>query len=363
MKKIAFVSWDMTVLGGVNQVTITLANELSSYYDVSIISLVKGSGGVKPSLDSKIQNIYYVMEKECRGREVLFKGRTKLKQFVKKNEIDVLFLMGFQVALPTIIMCGKKSCKYIFCDHEALRSRSNERKITFVRYLAAVLSNKVITLTEKNAMDYHEFFHLAQRKIDYIYNSISEKILINSSPKYDETSRIILSVGRFSPEKGYDILINVAETVLKNNPSWKWIVYGNGETYSEIQQEIKKRRLENNLILQGEVNDVSRIYGQAAMFVLTSRREGLPLVLLEAKANHLPCISFDVVSGPNEIIRDQIDGILVKPFDQKKMVDTIEKLITNEELRTKMAREASGNLDKFSSTKIIEKWKKIIETI
>lgn len=363
MKKIAFVSWDMTVLGGVNQVTVTLANEFAEYYDVHIVSLIKGTGAAEPVLKPQVHEITFIQEKECRGREVILEGRKKLKKFLDDNKIDVLFLMGFQVALPVIIMAGKSKCKYVFCDHEALMSRWHERKITLVRYLAAIMSDKVVTLTRKNALDYQKHFHLSGKKLDYIYNSINKNVIKNKSEQYDVNSKIILSVGRFSPEKGYDMMLDVAEKVLKKHTEWRWVVYGTGETFSQVQKEVSERNLEGRVILKGEVKDVSGIYKQAAMFVLTSRREGLPLVLLEAKVNHLPCVSFDIVSGPNEIIRDQMDGFLVEPFEKEEMINKIDQLIVDKELRVKMACEADKDLDKFSAEKIVEKWRRLIEAL
>ncbi|WP_461811212.1 glycosyltransferase, partial [Faecalimonas sp.] len=140
-------------------------------------------------------------------------------------------------------------------------------------------------------------------------------------------------------------------------------IYGNGDIFPEIEEQIKEEKLDNQLILKGEVSDVSLIYGQAAMFVLTSYREGLPLVLLEAKANHLPCISFDIISGPKEIIRDGIDGFLIQPYEKEKMVEAIEKLINDTSLRKKMSENAEDNLSKFSEEEIMKQWKQLIEEV
>lgn len=363
MKKIAFISWDMTILGGINQVIVTLANEFVKHYDVHIISLINGNGQAEPKLDSRIHDIFFVQEKECRGREVISGGKAKLNKYLKENKIEILFLMGFQVGFPVILMTGRKGYKHVFCEHEALMSRWHERKITLVRYLAALMSDKIVTLTEQNALDYRKMFHFPMKKIDYIYNSIDENVIRKRNEEYDKTSKTILSVGRFSPEKQYDVLVNVAEEVLNKHPDWKWVIYGTGETFSDIQNEIETRKLDEQVILKGETKNVASVYKQGALFVLTSYREGLPLVLLEAKVNHLPCVSFDIVSGPREIIRDQVDGYLVEPFDLESMIQSIEQLITNEELRFKMASEADKNLDKFSISKIMEKWMKLIETL
>ena len=172
-----------------------------------------------------------------------------------------------------------------------------------------------------------------------------------------------MSVGRFSPEKQYNVLVEIADSVLKRYLDWKWYIYGNGETFPEIQNKIRLLGLEERIILKGEASDVSKIYAQAAMFVLTSQREGLPLVLLEAKANHLPCISFDIISGPGEIIQDNIDGFLIKPYEKEEMIKAIETLINNKSLRIKMSKSTGNNLEKFSNKTIMEKWETLINTI
>ena len=362
MKKIMFVSWDMSILGGINQVLVGLANKLSKDYEVYIVSLVKSGTETKYVLNSQIKGLEYISEEDCRGRELLIKGRKKLRKLIKEKQIDILFLMGFQVSLPVILMILGLKCKNIFCDHEALLSRWHERKITIVRYITSVFSKKVITLTKQNAEDYKEKFRLSDKKVGFIYNSITEEIL-NTRAEYNSESKIILSVGRFSKEKGYDNLVEVAKRVLRKHEEWKWYIYGNGDTFSEIEQQIKDEKLDNQVVLKGEVSDVSSIYGQAAMFVLTSYREGLPLVLLEAKANHLPCVSFDIISGPNEIIRDGIDGILIPPYDKEKMAEAIENLIYDASLRERMSEKAEENLSKFSENEIIKQWKQLIEEI
>ena len=363
MSKIGFITWDMTVLGGVNQVTVTLANEFSKEHEVHVISLVKGTGQAKPVLQEGVHDVFFVQEQECRGREVIKNGSKILKNYLKEHQVDVVFLMGFQVALPAILMMGGVKCKKVFCEHEALMSRWHERKITLVRYLAAVMSDKIVTLTEQNAIDYRRQFHFKTSKVDYIYNSIDEKILQKRNEQYDATSKIILSVGRVSAEKGYDMLVDVAKDVFGKHPDWKWYIYGAGDEFDEIAKKISDNQLEDKLVLQGETKDVASVYKQGALFVLTSKREGLPLVLLEAKANHLPCISFDIVSGPKEIIRHQVDGVLIPPYEKKMMAEAICNLIEDEELRCKMARNCEEDIERFSIAQIMNKWNELLESL
>ena len=93
---------------------------------------------------------------------------------------------------------------------------------------------------------------------------------------------------------------------------------------------------------------------------MTSRREGLGMVLLEAKAKKLPLVSFDIHAGPSDIIRDGIDGYLVPPFDTDAMAEKICYLIEHPEARKDFSNHAYGNIDKFRKETILEKWKKLI---
>lgn len=362
MKKIAIISWDMSIIGGINQVVATLAKGLCEKYEIYIISLVKKNENSVYIFPEKVHNIYYILEKDARGREVIRKGKKRLKELLREERISTVLLMGFQVSLPVILMAGRRGINYVFCDHEALMSRWKEYKITAVRFFTALFSNKVVTLTENNAKDYCKKFHLSKKKVMFIYNSISDNVM-KYRGKYQENSKVILSVGRFSPEKGYEMLVDVAKEVFQTYPDWKWHIYGSGETFEQIKSKIIKNQLENNVILKGEVTDVSQIYRQASIYVLTSYREGLPLVLLEAKANHLPCISFDIVSGPREIVRSDVDGILIPPFDVEKMTDKIKLLIGDKELRIKMSKEADKNLWKFSSETVMNQWFELIDNL
>ena len=99
------------------------------------------------------------------------------------------------------------------------------------------------------------------------------------------------------------------------------------------------------------------------MYVMPSYREGLPLVLLEAKENHLPIVSFDVMTGPREIVQDGIDGILVPPTDTKALGEAMCRLIENDVLRQSMSDHSWDNLEKFSKGKILEQWEAVIDSL
>ena len=86
-------------------------------------------------------------------------------------------------------------------------------------------------------------------------------------------------------------------------------------------------------------------------------------MLLEAKASKLPLISFDIATGPSEIIRNNIDGILVEPYDIDKMADAINKLIKEEALRKEMSKKSRENIEKFRKENILRQWIELVNSL
>lgn len=159
------------------------------------------------------------------------------------------------------------------------------------------------------------------------------------------------------------MLVEAAKLVLPKYPDWQWDLYGTGDTLDEIRKKIEEYGLEKQLILKGNVKDVYQVYGEYAFLVLPSYREGLPLVLLEAKALGLPMISFDITTGPNEIIKDGKDGYLIPPYDIQKMAERIEKFITDEEQRVSFSKNTEDGIEKFEKKQIYDQWVQLIEEL
>lgn len=360
MKKICFVMYDVSVLGGAEQVGVQVADALSERYDVSIYSLCMKNKTIPYDLSKKVKlkngstGVYRI-------RQLVRSNFFKFISWVKKSNIDVVIAIGGYAAAITSVTRPFTKAKYVFCDHGALMNQWNEKDITFLRWMCSNLCHKIVVLTDTTKDDYIKHFKIPQKKIERIYNWINPELSAKNNV-YNKESRKILSVGRFGPEKGYDLLVKVAEQVLSKFPDWDWDIYGDGEKFNEIQEWVREHHLDDRLNLKGNVKSVNRIFEQYAMFVLTSYREGLPLVLLEAKINRLPMISFDIDTGPREII-DKENGLLIPPYRCDLMAEAIESLIQNEEYRIQLSNGTRENLEKFEFENIIQQWLDLVETL
>mgnify|MGYP003297943959 CR=1 FL=1 len=180
---------------------------------------------------------------------------------------------------------------------------------------------------------------------DYIYNS---------------SSKVILSAGQLLKIKGYERVIEVARKILFKYPDWKWVICGEGPERQKLEKLILDAKLTNQVLLLGTVDDMDSQYKKAATYVLTSDMEGLPMVLLEAKSWGLPLVSFDIMTGPSDVIIDEVNGYLIKPYDIDAMAEKIEILISDKDKRVQFSANAQMDMQKFEEKYIISQWETII---
>lgn len=361
MKRICFVDYDMSVTGGAEQVTASLVNVLCSEYKVYVCTLVQCNDEMAYHLDESIRCVKLLGTEE-RLRMMKKKAVPLFIKFVRDHGIEIVIMMGNYPAFVISAARMHTKAKYIYCDHGALMNQWKQKDITFIRFVNTVFAHKVVVLTERTRKDYIKQFHLKESKVQCIYNWIDTKVL-NERKTYDAETHKILTVGRFGKEKGYDLLLKVAKKVLPDHPEWEWHLYGEGETFEKTKREIQETNLDKQLVLQGNVKDVYKKFNQYAFLVLTSYREGLPLVLLEANAIGIPMVSFDIATGPNEIIDDGMNGFLITPYDTDEMAEKIERLVCSRELRIDLAKATEYNLVKFEQGTILQQWIELIENV
>jgi glycosyltransferase involved in cell wall biosynthesis len=358
-KKICFIGFSLFTIGGCQRVTISLANDLCEKYETHMLSLCEIPSPNNYFVDERVFVHSFGMPKDVRARHSLT-AALRIKKFISDNKIDILFIAG-SLPIPVVSLIKPfVNSKIVFCDHENLAGR--DKKSIWFRKLACKISDKVVVLTQKTLHDYLYMFKIRKDKIVQIYNYVDSSAM-NSSQPYNLNSKEIISVGRISAEKGFDMAVDVAKIVFQKHPDWQWHVYGDGPDYKMINEKIKSCGLENNFILKGADNRVREKYKEYAMCVLPSYREGFAVVLLEAKLSGLPVVSFDCVAGPAEIISDGIDGYLIPCYNKEKMALKICDLIENPERRADFSLHSGDNCDRFSKAKILNRWFEVIDSL
>ncbi len=173
---------------------------------------------------------------------------------------------------------------------------------------------------------------------------IPPKMEANLSEKGEQ--RVLVGVGRLEHEKGFDRLIRAFSKVASQYPQWQLKLYGEGTQRTSLEELVRSLNLGNRVEMHGWVKPIWPVLNEADLFVLPSRYEGFPSALLEAMAAGLACISVDCESGPREIVRHEVDGLLVGNDEQ-----AIERALTlcmgNESLRKKLGQAARSVTDRF----------------
>jgi glycosyltransferase involved in cell wall biosynthesis len=176
------------------------------------------------------------------------------------------------------------------------------------------------------------------------------------------TQKEVIAVGRYTYQKGFDLLIEAWKIVHEKHPDWQLHIYGGGKGESLLNQ-IHVFDLDNSCFLERPVKNIEEKYLESSIFVLSSRYEGFPMVLLEAMSCGVPPVSFDCLTGPKEIIKDRKDGLLVENGNIEELAQKICYLIENEDLRKEMGRQARISSERFKIEHIMDQWKELFDTL
>ncbi|WGE44340.1 glycosyltransferase family 4 protein [Actinobacillus equuli subsp. equuli] len=352
-KIIVILKYSFDILGGTEVVAIKLAKELSNYHNVHVVSIATSIQDNIYDLDNI--PFYNIFDKKIRVRNAIVSGSKRLREYVLNNSIDIVFSIGVHSNAIMLLSTLFTDVKTINCDHMTIHHDYGNKFYALQRFLGANFSDKSVVLTEENKKGYIDKYNIPSSKVEVIYNWIDN---IGIQESIDIKSNKIITVGRLEKVKGYDLLKLVSQKIYQKHPNWTWDIYGEGK--EEITNDLKAL---SNINLKGLVKGVERIYPGHSIYVMTSYFEGLPLVLLEAKKFGLPIVSFDCPTGPSEIIRDGINGFLVKNYDINEMAEKISCLIENQDLRKSFSDNAKLDVEKFAKDVVVAKWLELIEDL
>jgi len=214
--------------------------------------------------------------------------------------------------------------------------------------------DRMVVLTEDAKRDWPELLNV--------------KLIPDPIPfKVDQVSTLsskrVVSIGRYAYEKGNDLLIKAWAKVEKSCKDWTLDIYGMGNQapYKELVNELGID--ETRCHLHGSLTDVKDAYLNSSIFTLPSRFEGFGLVVIEAMACGVPVVAFDCENGPRNIIANNQNGILVKPFDVDEYAKSMLRLMRDDQLRTQMGNRAYESSKRYSFEDIAMQWKNLFDEV
>ena len=166
----------------------------------------------------------------------------------------------------------------------------------------------------------------------------------------------VIAVGRYTYQKGFDMLLDAWARVCKQVNGWELHIIGDGESRDALAAQIKELSLQDSAVLCPATKNIKEAYQEASILVMSSRYEGFGMVLLEAATAGVPAVSFDCKCGPSEIIKDGETGFLVAPGDTASLAEKMLMLMKDEALRKKMGKAAFADSSRFSTETVMKQW-------
>lgn len=354
---ITFFIDDITKVGGVESVITKISTEIVNYenFNITIVSIFERQReNIYFNLSSNVKVVYLNKSIPDRGFIKLAKLlETSILDYINNNKIDILISLytfnNFVVAKNR----RKINCKIIACQHGQYFADSF--KLNLLKKIFWRNFDKVVLLTEEDRKIYEKF-----NKNSVV---IRNPVRIDKNFRFNINSKKIVYIGRLSTEKSVDYLIKAFSEINNKFPEWKLIIWGEGEEKENLIKLVEILGIQHNVEFRGFTNNIEQAYSEAGVIALTSQTEGLPMLILESKFMGIPVVSFDISTGPKELIQHNIDGILVKKNNTKEFSKALETLIENDSIRNKIAIEAFKSSDLFDSALIIEQWKDIFKEL
>lgn len=253
--------------------------------------------------------------------------------------------------IPIIFEChGSK-----FIEEKPLKSDFISKIESLLKYkfkdFAANKFSNLVALSNENLKEWNVKNGLVIANPCWIQNDIVA----------DLKSKKVIAVARNSYEKGLDRLLLIWEKLKKKHSDWILEIYG--DSITDLQPIVSDLGLHSSVILSEPVKDISEKYLASSLYIMTSRTEGFPMVLLEAMASGLPCVAYDCPSGPRAIIDEGMNGFLVEDGNLGSFVQKLESLIEDENLRMKMGKNAKESVKKYEIDGIMQQWKTLFESL
>lgn len=352
--KLLFLIPTITKAGGVEKVVAQLSSYLqqTGKYEVTILNCLEITEEpffkINPSVAIKSLNRPYYPTGAFAKILWYYQLIKPLDLYLSAHQFDVVFAEGGYLA-ATLSLCKIQNTIKVGCEHVSFDSANPI--YSFLRRALLKRLNALIVLTEADQRYYSKFLE----KVYHIPNFVA-KIPTEST---DHQSHIIVACGRLEKQKGFDLLIEAFKIVHARYPTWKLFIYGEGSKRQSLESQCEKEGLVDVVKLPGEVNQINSHLKKAAIFVLSSRYEGFPLVLLEAMSLGLCCICFDI-KNVSEIINDKYNGSLVNAASVTDLAQSLCELIAAETERKQLGDRAKQTAFIYQLDAIGLKWQEVI---
>ena len=362
--KITLISSTLEV-GGAERVMSIIANYWAARgWQITILSLDDGSSPPFYDLDKRIE--YRALSIDTRSAYKLANfGRTlnqirRLKKAIVASRPDVVISFVNTINIMTLLATWSLRVPTIVSEH-VYPAFGGLNKIG--QFLQKWTYRRAALITVKTHSGLAFFPGSQGYETVVIPNPVAlpESEPIESQLFTDD--RHLLAIGKLSYQKGFDLLIKSFAQICDRHPDWTLTILGEGEMRAELSDLCDQLQLDERVFLPGNVRNIDAHLRKADIFALTSRFEGFPVTLCEAMACGVPVIAADCLSGPREIIHNNIDGLLVVPDNVDALAVGLDILMSDPGKRQYFSHHAPKVVDRFGVEPVMSIWDNAIRQV
>ncbi|MDE7539533.1 glycosyltransferase family 4 protein [Gluconobacter sphaericus] len=350
----AFVIQDLKGFGGTERSTSVIMNGLARRdCDVRLVELVGRDAPAFPLAPGI--SVTSLFDRSIKIFNSWFRIVWRLSRFLKREKIDTLVVVESTHALYGVAAARLAGVRCVVWEHFNFNVTLNRRKRVWGRQIAARWADDVVVLTRRDTALWREGTTVRAR-----LTAIPNMAPPVTKRPYPATSRMVLAAGRLTEQKGYDLLLR-AWRIVEQDPAsmgWDLLIRGDGPDRDALLQQAEGLHC---VTIVPATGDIDADYARAALFVASSRYEGLPMVLLEAMSAGVPVVAFDCETGPAEIVRDGETGFLVPPEEPEALAVALLELMRAPERRQAMSAAARVRAAAFQEGPVMACWMELLQ--
>jgi len=311
---------------------------------------------------------------ECVGLDLMSRSENKWRSTFKTVEriwvlrktlksLDPDVIISFMDKTNTLVLFATRGLGVPVVVSERIYPGSQEIGFEWesIRRVAYRFADRLVVITD--AMR-REFERRGYKNIEVIPNpAVPAPVNVSSAaPKGGRCDvKTILAAGRLEHQKGFDLLLESFSTLHKSYPDWQLVIVGEGALRPRLMKLADELGISGRLRLPGVVDNLPDHLACADIFVLSSRFEGFPNVLVEAMAAGTAVVATDCLSGPREIIRNNENGLLVPVDNARGLARALDLLMSDISMRQRLGTKARNVSDTFSLDGVMRKWNRIVD--
>jgi len=353
---IVFLLHDIHFGGGGERVTVGMANHLAAEnHQVTIVSLSRFSPSniFMPDKRVEIKYLNFNFENGFNIPQKIASVFTVRRHFSQYHDQTIILGIGTYPSLLLALLPKKENLKTIGCQHNSYVAVRHVW--SFLRKLLFHRLSALVSLTEQDLPKL--------KKLNLNSYVIPNSVSFLPERRADLDNKIILAIGRMDYNKGYDLLLDVFEKISLTHPDWNLRIVGNGPLHKNIISRIEASGLNDRVKILSATDQIIDQYLQSSVYLMTSRTEGLPMVLLEAQACGLPIVSFDCETGPSDIITNNKDGFLISCFNVDMMTEKVAILCSDPMKRKEFGANGRESIKRFLPEEIALKWEMLFRKL